>query len=108
MGQHSGASDEDYAYGAKAEVLFEVFGLGEKLKAWGKGEDCEGPSVSMWTCKTWTYGSLCQTRKSCRGFGELWGTRRVTQQSYENQLVDCRNFDEEDEADLWCHLGSRE
>ena len=27
------ASDEDYADGAKADVFFEVFDLGEKLKA---------------------------------------------------------------------------
>ena len=101
------ASDEDYAYGAKADVFFEVFGLGEKLKAWGKTKIVRAPCESMWTCKTWTCGSLCQTRKSVVVL-ELWSSRRVTQQSYENQLVDCRNFGEEDEADLWCNLGSRE
>ena len=69
MGQHSGASDEDYAYGAKAEVLFEVFGLGEKLKAWEKAKIVRAPVCQCWTCKTWTCGSLCQTRKSSRGFG---------------------------------------
>ena len=46
-------------------------------------------------------------KKELSWFRELWGTRRVTQQSYENQLVDCRNFDEEIEAVMWCHLGSR-
>ena len=45
MGQHSGASDEDYAYGAKADVFFEVFGLGEKLKAWGKTKSVRAPPV---------------------------------------------------------------
>ena len=43
VGQHSGASDEDYAYGAKADVFFEVFGLGEKLKAWGKTKIVRAP-----------------------------------------------------------------
>ena len=43
-------------------------------------------------------------KKECRGL-ELWGTRRVTQQSYENQLVDCRNFDEEIEADRCVPFG---
>ena len=37
------ASDEDYAYGAKADVFFEVFGLGEKLKAWGKTKIVRAP-----------------------------------------------------------------
>ena len=69
MGQHSGASDEDYAYGAKAKVFFEVFVVGEKLKARRKTKIVRAPCVSMWTCKTWTCGSLCQTRKSSRGCG---------------------------------------
>ena len=42
------ASDEDYAYGAKADVFFEVFGLGEKLKAWGKTKIVRAPVCQRW------------------------------------------------------------
>ena len=43
LGMRRIASDEDYAYGAKAEVFFEVFGLGEKLKAWEKAKIVRAP-----------------------------------------------------------------
>ena len=42
------ASDEDYAYGAKADVFFELFGLGEKLKAWGKTKSVRAPVSKSW------------------------------------------------------------
>ena len=37
------ASDEDYAYGAKAMVFFEVFVVGEKLKARRKTKIVRAP-----------------------------------------------------------------
>ena len=63
------ASDEDYAYGAKADVFFELFGLGEKLKAWGKTKSVRAPlcvNVDVQNVDVWF---TLPNKKECRGFG---------------------------------------
>ena len=75
------ASDEDYAYGAKADVFFEVFGLGEKLKAWGKTKIVRAPLYQVGTCKTWTWVHFAKQERVVVVV-ELWCSWRVTQQSY--------------------------